>query len=1131
MFDSKRLVFIFMGKDAGLEAMMGRLEKRSLSMGQKFEHVGKGMTKAFTLPIVAVGAVSTKMAVEFATSMKKVQTQAGGSAKDVATLSKEVLKLGLYAQQSPKELADSLFHLKSVGMDNVAAMKALRTSADLAAVGGAKLEDVTNALAGAWRSGIKQSGNFNHAAAILNATVGAGNMKMQELSDAMGTGFLSTATTFGVSLTSVGSALALMTDEGIPARVAATRLRMSMALLASPSLKARDILKDIGINSLDLAKKMRGPGGIVAGIQLLHDHLRKTGGTLTQQGDLLAQAFGGGRSGSAIMLMVNQLDVLKKKQEQINHTTSLYGKDVAAQRKTAAAQFALLKSSIEVTMVKIGDIILPVLVSLVTKIGVLATKFAELPGPVMKFIIAGLGILAVVGPILVITGKILYLIKVFQEFQIVSKLAFMTNPWFLLAAAIVVITVLIITHWKQVSKVLSAIWHSILAAAMVAWNWIKAHWPLLLIIVGGPMGALAVLMIKHWRGIASAGKVAFKVITIAAKIAWAAVILFAHLAWIVIGPIFKMYAASGKLAFHQVANAAKFAWSIIHPIFNFMATVAKFVFGVLKSDAKNAWRDASTAAKTAWAIIHPVFTVLGKVAHIIFDNIATGARKAWRVVSSAAKIAFNWVKTAIRVLWNVLVSVFGAIVHGAQKAFGWIPFLKGPLKAAGKAFDQFKDSVNKALNGVKNKKVLVNVGFSTGKGTGTAFWPQAKAAGGKIRGPGGPTDDKAGLFALSNDEYVVRASAHRKYGTKFMDAVNTGKLATGGSAGLNIKVNTPSEAKMLSMMQGAVGKLAVTWAKTLGAGGNAILATAMRYLHKVPYVWGGTTTGGWDCSGMTGNILKRFGFNPPRTAAQQQAWSQKAGNAPGNLVFFGRQAHHVGFSMGNGNMISALGHAYGTTISSLAGNSGFGVPPGGYGRVAGGSGFRGGSGVSRWSDVILQALNLLHQSSSWLGAVENRMGRESGGNPRIVNRSDSNWRAGHPSVGLMQLVEGTYRANSGRFSHTGPFSYGVSTDPLANTYAGLNYAIRRYGNLSVMTRPGGYKFGGPVSFDSGYGMLRPGMNLAYNGTGRNEHLAPAGSGTVINIYPKMLVSDKRALARELVDVLQEHKNKGGRLPA
>ena len=154
----------------------------------------------------------------------------------------------------------------------------------------------------------------------------------------------------------------------------------------------------------------------------------------------------------------------------------------------------------------------------------------------------------------------------------------------------------------------------------------------------------------------------------------------------------------------------------------------------------------------------------------------------------------------------------------------------------------------------------------------------------------------------------------------------------------------------------------------------------------------------------------------------------------------------------------------------------------GYGMTGGGGGQSlglGGSGVTRWAPTILQALRILGQSTAWLNTVEARMNRESGGNPRAVNLWDSNALAGHPSVGLMQVIRGTFAGYAGRFRGTGPFLYGVSVNPLANTYAGLHYALGRYGSLAALARPGGYDKGG---------YLPPGLSLAYNGTGAPERV-------------------------------------------
>ncbi len=125
------------------------------------------------------------------------------------------------------------------------------------------------------------------------------------------------------------------------------------------------------------------------------------------------------------------------------------------------------------------------------------------------------------------------------------------------------------------------------------------------------------------------------------------------------------------------------------------------------------------------------------------------------------------------------------------------------------------------------------------------------------------------------------------------------------------------------------------------------------------------------------------------------------------------------------------------------------VPP-----TAGMIAYSGGGGVTQWEPLILQALAALGQSPGWLGTVERRMNQESGGNPNAINLYDSNAQRGDPSRGLMQTIGSTFAA------YRNPAWSPNIFDPLANIYAGLNYAIHRYGSLDALNRPGGYDSGG-----------------------------------------------------------------------
>lgn len=100
-------------------------------------------------------------------------------------------------------------------------------------------------------------------------------------------------------------------------------------------------------------------------------------------------------------------------------------------------------------------------------------------------------------------------------------------------------------------------------------------------------------------------------------------------------------------------------------------------------------------------------------------------------------------------------------------------------------------------------------------------------------------------------------------------------------------------------------------AQTNPQGESAVVDSARKYLGA-PYVWGGTSPSGFDCSGFTQYVLAQNGKSIPRTSQEQFASGQavdKSQLQAGDLVFYdwsgGTEATHVGIYEGNGKMIHA----------------------------------------------------------------------------------------------------------------------------------------------------------------------------------------------------------------------------------
>ena len=116
---------------------------------------------------------------------------------------------------------------------------------------------------------------------------------------------------------------------------------------------------------------------------------------------------------------------------------------------------------------------------------------------------------------------------------------------------------------------------------------------------------------------------------------------------------------------------------------------------------------------------------------------------------------------------------------------------------------------------------------------------------------------------------------------------------------------------------GAVDEITWHYLMDYGKGGNygrkdvlRLLDVAMRF-GGVPYVWGGASPSGFDCSGFVQYVFRQIGVNLPRTADVQYELGRKVLESElqaGDLVFFETYepgASHDGIYVGDGKFIAA----------------------------------------------------------------------------------------------------------------------------------------------------------------------------------------------------------------------------------
>ncbi len=195
------------------------------------------------------------------------------------------------------------------------------------------------------------------------------------------------------------------------------------------------------------------------------------------------------------------------------------------------------------------------------------------------------------------------------------------------------------------------------------------------------------------------------------------------------------------------------------------------------------------------------------------------------------------------------------------------------------------------------------------------------------------TEDKTTVQKETNDKKAIenRTTANKSdtntkaSNTTNKTAVSTPKSKTSTSSTASSSTKTTSKtttSKSTTVTDKSTTTNRGTTSTVTSSKTSAIISTAKSFMG-IPYVWGGTSPSGFDCSGYIQYVLGKNGISVPRTAAEQYNVGtsvSKSNLRTGDLVFFTTYKEgpsHLGFYLGDGKFIHASS-SKGVTISSLS---------------------------------------------------------------------------------------------------------------------------------------------------------------------------------------------------------------------
>lgn len=434
--------------DSDLKGVSGRLDRASQKWGRKMKIAGGIMIAA----VAAIGAASLKMAADFDSAMRSVNTMMLLSEEAFGAFRDEVQALARDMGVSAVDSANALYQAISAGVPRENVLEFLRIATE-AAIGG--ITDTKTAVDGlttvinAFKIPISDA---QHVADVMFTTVKGGKTTFEELSASM-FNVAPIAAAAGVSFEEVSAALASITKQGVPTAVATTQLRAAIQAIAAPTIRQKKMMIELG---LELSAETFKTLGLAGAFNLLTE---ATGGNM----EMMRKLVGSVEGVQAILALTGQnAETFTADLEAMANAEGAATDAFEQMEKSMTRQMARLKAQLQDVGITIGFALMPALIKILNTITPLITKFGEWAASHTTLVVAILASVAALGALLLVGGILLPLlstaiasIHLVAAAQWAWNVAMAANPIGLLVYAIAGLIagiVLIAKKWKSTTK-------------------------------------------------------------------------------------------------------------------------------------------------------------------------------------------------------------------------------------------------------------------------------------------------------------------------------------------------------------------------------------------------------------------------------------------------------------------------------------------------------------------------------------------------------------------------------------------------------------------------------------------------------------------------------------------------------
>ena len=388
-------------KNANSElAKIGEAGQVLQNVGDKISGAGEKLLPV-TAGVTALGTAAVKTASDFDSAMSKVAAVSGATGDDLQALRDKAREMGSKTKFSASEAAEAMNYMAMAGWKTNDMLSGIDGIMNLAAASGEDLATTSDIVTDALTAFGLTAQDSGHFADVLAAASSNANRNVSMLGESFKY-CAPIAGALGFSCEDTAEALGLMANAGIKSTQSGTSMRSIMTALSGNVKFCSAALGEMEIATSNSDGSMRSLSDILADCRVAFDQMSES------EKASAAETLVGKNAMSGFLALMNAAPAdIDKLSSAIANCDGTSLSMAETMQDNLAGQLTILKSQLEELAISFGEILMPVIRDIITKIQGFVDKLNALD-PATKQTIIKIGLMAAaLGPLLIVVGKTL----------------------------------------------------------------------------------------------------------------------------------------------------------------------------------------------------------------------------------------------------------------------------------------------------------------------------------------------------------------------------------------------------------------------------------------------------------------------------------------------------------------------------------------------------------------------------------------------------------------------------------------------------------------------------------------------------------------------------------------------------